>query len=262
MTSEETAIKRMTPKELAHAIAGPVTTIEVGSERKRYHVHTELLKYHSSSYKSYFNDLGDRNVGAVLEIPDTSFRAFNLFVHYIDTQSMPLDQDKFMDLINQPGEEGGWTEHTPVETTKGFLLAEKLSAPGFRATINKYFMFVWNQGLCEWFDKLEMHDMATAMINKVPQERVIWQFLVDECCLPYKYKRFVLNVAEDKEGEEGLSREFLLRCMRRFRELVEESEQGNVKKRCYLEHLDSDQKEDCFKLHMRYDKETGHEHFE
>jgi hypothetical protein len=166
-----------------------------------------------------------------------------------------------MDLINRTYEEGSWAMSIPEEIANGLILTERLSAPRFRVAINSRFHFEGYFNLYDFFDAHCVQDMATAMIDKVPQQRVIWQFLVDECCSA-KVTVYAVEEEDEKLAEGRMPKEFLLRCMRRFRELVKTPQQGQEQERCYLEHSSAEEKEDCPKLHMRYDEATRHGHFE
>jgi hypothetical protein len=143
----------------------------------------------------------------------------NLFVHCLYTQSLPSDQEEDLALIERSNERGEWTDNIPQSITNALPLAERISSPGFHAAVNNRLRLEWNNGLGKWFDILDVQTMAEALNDKVPQDRIVWQFLVDECCLTTGVAE-TIHPAEEKRTEEKLPREFLLRCVRRCCELV------------------------------------------
>jgi len=164
-----------------------------------------------------------------------------------------------MTLIDRYDEDQ-WSESISEDIANGLIFAEKYSAPGFRAAINNHVQSEWDAGLSEVIDVRAVQDMASRMMGKVPQERVFWQFLVDECCSTTS--EYSMGPEYEEEAEEKMPKEFLLRCMRRFRELVKTPQQGKEQERCYLEHWSAKEKNACSGLHMRYDEATRHGYFE
>jgi hypothetical protein len=98
--------------------------------------------------------------------------------------------------------------------------------------------------------------------SKVAKDKIVLQFLVDEYCLTGDLRHTRLDNEDSEEGE--LPRSFLLRCMRRFSELLEvDKEQTEVtRKRCYLVHSYDFGEREFRELHMKYDAEVGHGFFE
>ena len=127
--------------------------------------------------------------------------------------------------------------------------------PAFGAAINNYSANTWYEA----FWKLETDDreaLIARTFEQIPKDRAVVQFLVDEYCHNYQ------NNGERDEGT--LPREFLLRCMRRLKDMASEP-QGDHRarlQRCYLEHTIEGEKEACPKLHMRFDQDVGHGYFE
>lgn len=110
------------------------------------------------------------------------------------------------------------------------IFAEELSAPGFRAAINNCFQRECNDYIRQFFDTLDVQWMACKMIDKVLQERAIWQSLVNECCY-LRGKTFGLDLDEVTAAEEQPPVKFVLRCMRSFRELVNSPQHENGQRR-------------------------------
>ena len=111
------------------------------------------------------------------------------------------------------------------------------------------------------FDTGDLQELVAKAFRNIPQHRMILQWLLDQYCAGWSMEL----PPGDSDEESILPREFLLRVVRRYRELWLESKDGEIggrKERCYLEHGNEDEKKACKKLHMRFDSEVGHGYFE
>lgn len=99
-----------------------------------------------------------------------------------------------------------------------------------------------------------MSYLAKEAFKSIPSDRPILQFLVDKHCYSWQH---CCEDTPDSLAE--LPRDFMLRVMRRLKEILEEAKHpASSAIRCYYEHVDDTEAAACGKSHMRYEEDKGY----
>lgn len=188
---------------------------------------------------------------------DSLLLSVNLFVHYVYSQTFPTMCEDLFELTSENDfDEQEYANDTEVDACVDALkLGVELSAPSFYTAINNYFVREFSNGTDLTLACYLQHDVRD-LCETVPKNRVLLQFLVDKCCLKWTIEELIEAVE--------IPRDFLLRCLQRASEIIcVQGQQSEAQgKRCYLEHASAEEKQECAKLHMRYDEKLRHGFFE
>jgi hypothetical protein len=113
-----------------------------------------------------------------------------------------------------------------------------------------------------WYSDSEVwYPAISYAFENLPSTSIMLRLLVD------RFAEFWNDDEEDEEEEDGaaglskLPHAFIMRVMRRFSEMRNETNKKNMKERCYFEHTTDDEKKACLRLHMHYDGHKGYGHF-
>ncbi|KAI4685085.1 hypothetical protein J4E81_008897 [Alternaria sp. BMP 2799] len=194
------------------AAQGEIVTIFIGPEKKRYNIHKDIICHHSEYFRTAFNGhWKESDEGVTLE--DVEVEVFNVFVHWLYAQSLPVKSRDFAHIARDKGDKGeeGYNEvehEYGLGLLKACVFGNRFLAPAFeRLTHNQY---IDHLAKC---DSGVRYDQIIFAWDNFKEDSEILTVMVDNQCLRWE-------VGADDAEEQGLRAElpqdFLIRVMLRF----------------------------------------------
>jgi hypothetical protein len=223
-------------------------TVEIGPEHTSYRIHKPLLQHHSGYFRKALRNCWKEGEERKVTIDDIEPEAFDIFVDWLYTCKIPKTIDFWTFPSVQPPATGAPFSYQEPEllAVKAYVVADRLDTPELWYAINNMFV----KGLVEiapWYESV-----IYAFAN-VPYERRLLQLMVDSHC---RYSEALGDANDDEEKlYPELPHEFLLRVMKRYRELREEGAMNKDLNECdYHEHVTEEERARCTPAMMPWGK--------
>jgi hypothetical protein len=89
------------------AAKGEIVTIFISPKKKRYLIHKDIICHHSEYFQSAYNGhWKESDEGVTLE--DVEVKTFDVFVHWLYMQSLPLGHEDFNHITDDEEGESGY----------------------------------------------------------------------------------------------------------------------------------------------------------
>ncbi|KAF9693882.1 hypothetical protein EKO04_008148 [Ascochyta lentis] len=208
---------------------GALAIINVGSDFTVYKVHKELLVEHSDYFKRTLRSLWRSDQDTVTRLEDVDSDTFDIFVDWLYTQKLPdnaidwIPVDEQLACDTEPYEEdvfmAGEASHRAkqLQQAKAYVLGNRLSSPQFKQAVYKIYLDELGGS-----DTLPCYHAVTYAFANLPADDLLLQLMVDSHCHNF-CKGF--DGSADAEDRKQLPREFLVRVMLRYSDLVAKHDQ-------------------------------------
>ncbi|KAH4616360.1 hypothetical protein HBH55_208580 [Parastagonospora nodorum] len=217
--------------------------LEIGPDRLKYYVHKALLVHYSEYFRNALKGPWKEAEEGVVKLVDVQPAAVNIFMHWLYIQDLPREHDfrAWEDILARERQ-----TNFEIAMIRAYAFADRFLIPTFRRAINKTIVEYFKCGdpalVCN------IPDLATEAFSKIPADRPILQFLVDEYCYWWTVG---CETSDPPINLKEAPPAFLARSVRSYRTLLEYSRAGNgVNQCCYYEHTDEQEASACGKLHM------------
>lgn len=215
-----------------------MVTIEIGPKPKTFQVSSALLAQHSSLFRKFQpHSTAGSNQKFIFE--DLSPRAFNIFLSWLHTGSLPESDDEWLQHL--PGvTEIDYSLKINLLRLKTYVVAERLGA-------EEFFMIINNQYVETNFTAPWLVEIIYAF-SHVPHNRRILDLLVDCHCSGSISRNELCKDTEGPELQHQLPTEFFLRVMDRYaylRQYDDGRDEPLFIKCDYHEHATEDERAVC-----------------
>jgi hypothetical protein len=180
----------------------------------------------------------------------------NLFVHWLYKQQIPYDllENDWEHILELNDNTTATTQARLPICIKAYMLGEPLVAPVFLQHVNDRFTQFYFQH--KGYLAVERYPLIELASNDIPLNCIVLQLLVNHHCT----HSWFWGPTEGEENqvdmsalEDSFPRRFLLRTMKRQKELDTMTAGERLAVRCYREHASDGEKSNCKAKHMRYD---------
>jgi hypothetical protein len=169
-------------------------------------------------------------------------------VDWLYNTRLPIEVQDWQRVLEH-GLEGSFDQHRFATLVKAYVFGHRFQIEPFRRQVNKAFVDAIPE---RYFWPFMRYESSSYAFNNIPLDRPILQLLVDEHCQVWdSTEEGDLNIKAINE----LHPKFLLRAMRRLRQMKEKSWNTlPMDTWCYYEHESDEQRTACTKQHMKYDE--------
>ncbi|KAF2653381.1 hypothetical protein K491DRAFT_603031 [Lophiostoma macrostomum CBS 122681] len=224
---------------------GGTMIVEVGTEKKQYHVHKKLISAHSEYFRKALDGSWREAQDGKVVLDDIEPTTFNIFINWLYTQNkLATTQDwaKIADLhLEEPFEADVFIQAMITACAFG----DRIIAPTFEQAVHNAIVDF------EYWD-IEGHAPRNAAViyafEHLPNNKEILDFIVDLRCAHWIPNK---DSDEEKALEADLPHEFLLRCVKK----LSPKEVKTTAKLCdYHRHCSSEDRNKCHSRTMQMPK--------
>jgi hypothetical protein len=188
-------------------------------KKKRYLIHKDVICHYSEYFRSAYNGRWkESDEGVTLE--DVEVKTFDVFVHWLYTQSLPVGNEDFKHIIDDEEEEseygvgnGEW--EYGLGLLKACTFGNRFLAPRFeRITHNHYLDYLEECG------RGVMYQQIIFAWENFGDDSSILDMMVEAQCLLWSGRD---DTGEEERLRLDLPKEFLIRVMIRFAAIRDDS---------------------------------------
>ncbi|KAF1955500.1 hypothetical protein CC80DRAFT_415162 [Byssothecium circinans] len=234
--------------------------VEVGPERKKFHIHKALLTHHSEYFRKALSGPWIEAQESVVKLSDVDPEAFGTFASWLYTGKYSFGDVEWEDDMERLGASVG----IYLPCVKAYELGDRLLADEYRRTANNALAKQLVDELL--FGREDFYKLVIYAFEHIAEDRIVLQFLVDYFC---KFPNYEI-LGESPMGTEEIAlrqelpRAYMLRVIHEKcdpRLLGFCNGERDERERCYLEHAGEKEQAKCPKLHMDFDEREGLAHF-
>jgi hypothetical protein len=198
------------------AARGKIVTIAIGPEKKLYHIHQDLICYHSEYFRAAYNGpWKESDEGVVLE--DVEVEVFNIFVHWLYTQTVPGIGEELTDIAESDSMR---TEHHYPEIgmlllLKSCVFGDRFLAPAFKIRAHNLYVEYGCSEICGI-----KYEQIIYGFDNLPEDTGLLTMMVQLECHGKMYD-MEDGTEDEAEMRSKLPRKFLVRVMLYHRERAE-----------------------------------------
>jgi hypothetical protein len=222
------------------AALGEVVTVSIGPEKKLYHIHKDLICYHSEYFGAADNGRW-KEAGEEAMLEDVNSEAFSLFVHWLYTQQLP-NNDYDIRLVAGAELAGRSDQGSDAQTVliKAYVFADRMLAHQFKRSVRNLFVdMTWT--CSPWYRHV------ICAFENIKEDDPILDYIVDLHCMRWSPKSD-LGYPDEMSLQPQLPQPFLLRVMMRMqglRDIDPKGEEIKEKACSYHEHDSDDREKTC-----------------
>ncbi|KAJ8111849.1 hypothetical protein OPT61_g5650 [Boeremia exigua] len=125
------------PPLFGQVAASGIVIIEIGTERQRYHVHKALLARHSDYFNRALTGSWEEAQEGVVALNDVDTAAFDLFLQWLYTQTMPNDMQisTITETDDLEGDDDGEQTSLLWIYIRAYVLGTRILSPAFCTSI-------------------------------------------------------------------------------------------------------------------------------
>ncbi|KAF2833633.1 hypothetical protein CC86DRAFT_12548 [Ophiobolus disseminans] len=170
---------------LGSATTEGIVIIKVGPDGVKYHFHKSLLVHHSEYFRKALSGPWKEAEGDLVTLDDVEPCIVTLFVHWLYTQQLPLDNNEWvrMEIVE---EKQYWRDEWLHVCFKAYVFGDRFLVPKLSRVVNNLFAETLNS--CYYSDKPGLLSACYAF-DKIPSNCIILQCLVDLYCAYYSPSR-------------------------------------------------------------------------
>ncbi|KAF2642245.1 hypothetical protein P280DRAFT_260688 [Massarina eburnea CBS 473.64] len=251
--STDTSTPAKPPKLRATLTSGEgIVTVKVGPDQHQqdFQIHKALLTHHSEYFRAALQGEWKEAEDRVVVLDDVEPDVFGIFATWLYTGKVPdINRERELALEND-----GKATTAYLACIKGYALGDRIMASAFCQLMNNGFVDIVDE---HGFHVEEVCEIAILAFEQLPAHSLLLGFMVEQ----YFSESYVCgDSSEVIYFEKMFPHEFLLRGMRRFREMQRGDAPIEEGTRCYHEHT-AEEEEKCHSLHMWYDEKTESAYF-
>jgi hypothetical protein len=223
-----------------------LVVVEVGTERRKYHIHKTLLEYHSGYFRGALHWPYEGSVRFPIPVTDAEPGIFKIFVEWLYSGRLP-EVDNWPD-VTRIGP-GGTEDMILLQLAKACVLGDSILTSSFRMAVNNLAVdYVVEDPCGPWYVT------ATYAFQNLPEKSPFLRFLLDLHCRSGRSRD---DNNEAKRAKEELPLEFFIRVMDRYGEKTCEVYDGAgsidwwwhlTPRPCrYHEHNSTEERKECRK---------------
>ncbi|KAL6706150.1 hypothetical protein ACN47E_006066 [Coniothyrium glycines] len=183
--------------------------IKVGTEEKQYRVHKAFLVYYSEYFSSALSDRWREVNDKEISLKDVEVPIFNLFVEWLYTQKLPIENDPLA-WQTTAGIPGAWWEDPTILKLKFYVFADRFIVRNLSAELNRRIV---NEHSSRAFPGHPGHEEIIYAFNNLPETDPLLDFYAD--ILFYVWNLDMDQLHNQVSLRSQLPRELLLRFMLR-----------------------------------------------
>ncbi|KAH7094575.1 hypothetical protein FB567DRAFT_600179 [Paraphoma chrysanthemicola] len=250
----------MADSNFSSAFREGTVIIEIGPDRKKYYIHKALIVHHSEYFRKALQGTWKEAQEGVVRLEDVNHHVMNLFVEWLYTGKIPTEEKDWRRIVENNKPDTFWRQLKYVTLIEAYVFGDRFLIEPFRKQVNNAFSDALESNY--FCPSMRYRGIGFAFAN-IAAERPILQLLTDNHCRDWD------KIEDQLHAESGLRElaqaqpSFLLRTMRRLREMKDQGRKRPLMHLwCYYEHESEGDEKACKKHHMRYNEKLDFGTFE